>query len=209
MILEYVAARRMVRNIAIDVNLVDPRSRSDSLIDKGEQEKRLECNEMRAVSESFNREREPESNPKGGEKGRGGPSLHRGSRNYIHRQQTPEYKELNTRHDSDGYWRSTQTNSGNMICQDSGFFGTKIAGCTSTFVSNAAICTLYFVLSRVYWRYYSLALSIYSTLPYSALFYYSILYSLLRTMFTLCIYSGVHIYISAINNRHDINAGFY
>lgn len=56
MILEYVAARRMVLNIAIDVNLVDPRSRSDSLIDKGEQEKRLECNEMRAVSESFNRE---------------------------------------------------------------------------------------------------------------------------------------------------------
>lgn len=72
MILEYVAARRMVRNIAIDVNLVDPRSRSDSLIDKGEQEKRLECNEMRAVSESFNREREPESNPKGGKKGEGG-----------------------------------------------------------------------------------------------------------------------------------------
>lgn len=173
MILEYVAARRMVRNIAIDVNLVDPRSRSDSLIDKGEQEKRLECNEMRAVSESLNREREPESNPKGE---KGGPSLHRGSRNYIHRQQTPEYKELNTRHDSDGYWRSTQTNSGNMICQDSGFFGTKIAGCTSTFVSNAAICTLYFVLSRVYWLYYSLTLSISSALPYSALFYYPILY---------------------------------
>lgn len=56
MILEDVAARRMVLNISIDVNLVDPRSRSDSLIDKGEQEKRLECNEMRAVSESFNRE---------------------------------------------------------------------------------------------------------------------------------------------------------
>lgn len=118
MILEYVADRRMVRNIAIDVNSVDPRSRSDSLIDKGEQEKRLECNENESPLRVIEQTREPESNPKG-EKGGGEPSLHRGSRNYIHRQQTPEYKELNTRHDSDGYWRSTQTNSGDMICQDS------------------------------------------------------------------------------------------
>lgn len=70
MILEYVADRRMVRNIAIDVNSVDPRSRSDSLIDKGEQEKRLECNENESPLRVIEQTREPESNPKG-EKGGG------------------------------------------------------------------------------------------------------------------------------------------
>lgn len=72
MILEYVADRRMVRNIAIDVNSVDPRSRSDSLIDKGEQEKRLECNENESPLRVIEQTREPESNPKG-EKGGGSP----------------------------------------------------------------------------------------------------------------------------------------
>ena len=116
MILEYVADRRMVRNIAIDVNSVDPRSRSDSLIDKGEQEKRLECNENESPLRVIEQTREPESNPKG-EKGGGSPPCI-GEAGIIYTDsKTPEYKELNTRHDRDGYW-STQTNSGDMICQD-------------------------------------------------------------------------------------------
>ena len=115
MILEYVAARKMVRNITIDVNLVDPRSRSDSLIDKGEQEKRLEWNEMRAVSESLNREEHQNH----AQRGKRGDSPCIGEAGIIYTDsKTPEYKELNTRHDRDGYWRSTQTNSGDMICQD-------------------------------------------------------------------------------------------
>ena len=71
MILEYVADRRMVRNIAIDVNSVDPRSRSDSLIDKGEQEKRLECNENESPLRVIEQTREPESNSKGEKRGGG------------------------------------------------------------------------------------------------------------------------------------------
>ena len=115
MILEYVADRRMVRNIAIDVNSVDPRSRSDSLIDKGEQEKRLEWNEVSAVPESFNREEHQNQV----QRGKRGDTPCIGEAGIIYTDsKTPEYKELNTRHDRDGYWRSTQTNSGDMICHD-------------------------------------------------------------------------------------------
>ena len=71
-------------------------------------------------------------------------------------------------------------------------------------MSNAAILSVHSTLeyALVYWLY---LLLFWPCLLCSTPEYYSILYSLvLPTMFAI-----LHPSISAINNRHDINAGFY